>query len=81
MNFKKYGRTNIAEMAEYDGHALLGAQVSISTEDIKAGSPKAGDMIARNPSNHKDKWLVAKKYFITLWKYQKKLQNVHLLKL
>lgn len=28
--------------------------ISISSEDIKAGSPKLGDMIARNPKNHKD---------------------------
>lgn len=35
----------------------------ISSEDIKAGSPKLGDMIARNPKNHKDQWLVAKEYF------------------
>jgi len=63
MNFKNYGRTNVAEMAEYEEGALLGAQVSISAEDSKAGSPKAGDMIARNPTNHKDQWLVAKKYF------------------
>lgn len=37
--------------------------VSISDEDLKNGSPKLGDMIARNPSNHKDQWLVAKEYF------------------
>lgn len=37
--------------------------ISVSDEDKKAGSPKAGDMIARNPTNHKDVWLVAKKYF------------------
>lgn len=35
----------------------------ISEEDKKAGSPKVGDMIARNPKNHLDKWLVAEKYF------------------
>lgn len=37
--------------------------ISISSEDVKAGSPKLGDMIARNPKNHKDQWLVAKAYF------------------
>lgn len=37
--------------------------VSISKEDYVAGSPKEGDMIARNPNNHDDMWLVAKKYF------------------
>jgi hypothetical protein len=39
------------------------AGVSVSDADKKAGSPKLGDMIARNPSNHADRWLVAKKYF------------------
>lgn len=37
--------------------------ISISDEDRKNGSPKAGDMVARNPQNHSDKWLVASKYF------------------
>lgn len=37
--------------------------ISISPEDLKNGSPKVGDMIARNPLNHKDQWLVAEKYF------------------
>lgn len=40
-----------------------GVEVSISEEDRKAGSPKLGDMIARNPKNHNDQWLVAKQYF------------------
>ena len=37
--------------------------VSISDVDRNAGSPMPGDMIARNPKNHADKWLVAAKYF------------------
>lgn len=37
--------------------------VSISDADRKAGSPKIGDMIARNPKNPYDQWLVAKEYF------------------
>ena len=37
--------------------------VSISYADLKAGSPKIGDMIARNPKNWLDQWLVAKDYF------------------
>ena len=37
--------------------------VSVSNEDLNNGSPKVGDMIARNPKNHKDLWLVAKEYF------------------
>ena len=38
-------------------------QISISDADIKHGSPKIGDMIARNPDNHDDVWLIAKEYF------------------
>ena len=37
--------------------------VSISEADKENGSPKIGDMIARNPKNHNDQWLVSKEYF------------------
>lgn len=60
--FQKYRRKQIAELRPFNaGEVLTG--VSISTEDAKAGSPKEGDMIARNPKNHADQWLVAKAYF------------------
>lgn len=42
---------------------ILDPKVSISQADKDAGSPKLGDMIARNPKNHEDQWLVAKDYF------------------
>ena len=38
--------------------------VSVSMVDVQAHSPKEGDMIARNPMNHEDQWLVAKQYFL-----------------
>ena len=61
-NFKQYRRTQIAEMRPYiEGEQLH--DVSISKPDLEAGSPKVGDMIARNPKNHVDVWLVAAKYF------------------
>lgn len=41
----------------------LSPSVSISEVDATNGSPKAGDMIARNPKNHDDQWLVAAAYF------------------
>lgn len=41
----------------------VGVEVSISRADLKNGSPKIGDMIARNPKNHQDQWLVAEQYF------------------
>ena len=37
--------------------------VSISDVDKINGSPKIGDMIARNPKNNLDQWLIAKEYF------------------
>lgn len=73
MQFKQYQRTNIAEMCPWEpigglSHAnevdfLKFNGVSISEADLNNGSPKTGDMIARNPLNHADKWLVAKQYF------------------
>lgn len=62
MNFKQYRRKQIAELSPYTPDADLSG-VSISDADKLAGSPKEGDMIARNPKNHEDRWLVAKQYF------------------
>jgi hypothetical protein len=60
--WKQYRRTNIAEMRPYiEGEDLEG--ISISAPDIQNGSPKVGDMIARNPADHNDQWLVAADYF------------------
>ena len=60
--FQKYCRKQIAELRPYVvGEELRG--ISISHADLVAGSPKAGDMIARNPKNHADLWLVAAQYF------------------
>ena len=60
--FRQYRRKQIAELRPYEpGENLEG--VSVGAEDRKAGSPKWGDMIARNPKNHADQWLVSAKYF------------------
>lgn len=60
--FKQYRRSAVAEMRPYvEGEDMF--PVSVSLEDRKAGSPKPGDMIARNPKNHNDQWLVAAAYF------------------
>jgi hypothetical protein len=61
--FKQYRRTQIAEMSPYVEGENLNIMVSVSAADRKAGSPKVGDMIARNPKNHMDMWLVAEQYF------------------
>lgn len=76
--FKQYRRTQIAEMRPVNNNdiehykssksiekipAFMEWRVSVSAEDLKNGSPKIGDMIARNPKNHSDEWLVAELYF------------------
>ena len=76
--FKNYRRKQIAELRPVIDMDMVvfkingciyssiesGTKVSISDVDLQNGSPKIGDMIARNPKNHLDQWLVAKDYFI-----------------
>lgn len=60
--FTQYRRKQIAELRPYvPGEPM--DRISISAPDKEAGSPKLGDMIARNPKNHDDQWLVAAQYF------------------
>lgn len=60
--FTQYRRRQIAELRPYvPGEDT--SHVSVSVPDREAGSPKQGDMIARNPKNHEDQWLVAAAYF------------------
>ncbi len=69
--FKPYVRTNVAEMrpvtdeeiADGAGKMVMNTTISVSDADIRNGSPRAGDMIARNPKNSSDQWLVASEYF------------------
>ena len=75
--FKQYRRKQIAELRPVEGSeieyfAIQGRlfadntgdiQISISDVDLQNGSPKIGDMIARNPKNHEDQWLVSEQYF------------------
>lgn len=61
--FQQYRRKQIAELRPFIPGEQLSDRVSISAPDKEAGSPKEGDMIARNPANHDDQWLVAKDYF------------------
>lgn len=57
--FKKYARTNVAEMREYEKAEDLN---SISVSEVDKPEEDMG-MVARNPKNHKDQWYVARKYF------------------
>lgn len=60
--FRRYRRKQIAELRPWvPGDDMTG--VSVSDVDVANGSPRDGDMIARNPTNHADQWLVAAKYF------------------
>ena len=74
--FKKFRRKQIAEIrevteadikqyAEKDYISVFGWQyvVSISSAYLEKGSPKIGDMIARNPIDCNDQWLIEEKYF------------------
>lgn len=75
--WKQYKRKGLSEMrpvtledinnfeADKFPHSLRDSEfkVSISQADLDNGSPKIGDMIARNPKDSNDQWLVAKKYF------------------
>ena len=61
--FRRYRRKQIAELRPYVPGEALNERVSISAGDREAGSPKEGDMIARNPADHDDQWLVSKEYF------------------
>ena len=79
MEFEKYKKIKIAELRKVNIDDLLEfvlikkitilfnkdteVTVSISDTDLENGSPILGDMIARNPKNHNDQWLVAKEYF------------------
>jgi hypothetical protein len=60
--FRQYRRRQIAELRSWNERDDM-TRVSVSAPDKEAGSPKAGDMIARNPKNHEDQWLVAAAYF------------------
>lgn len=60
--FTQYRRTAIAEMRPWNSSIDM-SRVSVSASDKEALSPKAGDMIARNPKNHDDQWLVSAQYF------------------
>jgi hypothetical protein len=77
--FKEYMRKSTAELRkvnkddlkQFAKHGMIRVTnatgswlyVSISDVDVENGSPRLGDMIARNPKNHEDMWLVSKQYF------------------
>jgi len=65
MSWKTYQRKGSIEAV--DAFEFIRAnpsvKISIADEDTKNGSPKTGDMVARNPDNHADMWLINSDYF------------------
>lgn len=63
IRFRQYRKKGITEARLYEVGEELPSNVSISPEDKKNGSPKHGDMIARDTLNHNDQWLISEAYF------------------
>lgn len=65
--WNQYRRKGLSEMRPVNSdetlYTLHQKGISVSLADIENGSPQPGDMIARNPKNHNDQWLVASQYF------------------
>lgn len=62
MTFKNYRKKQLSEMRPWvKGEDMT--LITIAAVDREEGSPRKGDMIARNPSNYNDQWLVSKKFF------------------
>ena len=60
--WRQYKRTSIAELRPYVPGEDMGG-ISVNDVDRANGSPREGDMIARNPLNHAERWLVSQLYF------------------
>jgi len=64
---KNYIKKQVQPMMPWDP-SLDMKFISISDADKESGSPKQGDMVAVNPNDNKDRWLVAEKFFIDNYK-------------
>lgn len=60
---KLYRKTQTQPMSPYDPAKGLPFGCSVSQADKDNGSPRVGDMIAVNPNDETDTWLVAEKFF------------------
>jgi len=58
---KNYTKTQLQPMFPWSLEEDF--NISISAADKANGSPRLGDMIAVNPNNPEDRWLVAEKFF------------------
>ena len=57
-----YRKKELQEMTPWVEGLLMGL-VSVSAADKTNGSPKKGDMIAFNPKDATDMWLVSEKFY------------------
>jgi ABC-type microcin C transport system permease subunit YejE len=60
-NVKIYKKKQVQPMQAWTADTDM-TGVSVSQADKDSGSPKLGDMIAFNPQNLTDRWLVAEKF-------------------
>lgn len=64
----QFRRKAFAEMIDWHPQFNM-TGVYVDGADKKAGSPKLGDKIARNPSDHSDRWLISSEYFEENFEY------------
>lgn len=57
-----YRKKNAQPMEPWTDSADMSG-IAISDADRLSGSPKAGDMIAHNPNDTTDRWLVSRLHF------------------
>jgi hypothetical protein len=62
MEIKNYRKKGVQPMYPWEMSVQMDV-ISISPADQLAGSPKYGDMIAFNPRDWSDSWLVSQDYF------------------
>jgi hypothetical protein len=60
--WQQYRRTTILDMRPYEPGEDV-SKIEISPIDAANGSPKEGDMIARDPNDEEKGWLVSEHYF------------------
>jgi len=62
-DIKLYRKKQLQPMSPYIEGNELPPNCSVSEFDLENGSPKEGDMIAYNPNDYTDTWLVAGEFF------------------
>ena len=60
--WKQYQRTTVQDMRPYEEGEDV-SKIEVNPIDAANGSPKEGDMIARDPNDETRGWLVSRDYF------------------